>query len=93
MANGKNVLFRPDGGTIPLDGGKPLRRIEMSPGRIEWFRQAADFFASENLGIHCAECGADLTGKNSDSDATFATACGCREWIGANREYLKPIFQ
>lgn len=90
--NGASVIWTPDG-VKPVDGGKALTRIELRPGAIEWFRQAADFFAHHNLGLHCAECGADVTGKNADTDATFSAACGCREWVGQNRDYLKPIFK
>ncbi len=93
MANGKHVLFKPDGGTIALDGAKPMDRINLRPAMMEWLRQFSDFAANQNIGIHCVECGADIVGRNADTDAMFSVACGCREWVGGNREYLKPMFQ
>lgn len=92
MAKGASAIWTPDG-VKPLDGGKVLTRVELRASLMEWFRQMADFAHSQDVGIHCSRCGADVTGKNSDTDATFAVACGCREWVGGNREYLKPIFK
>jgi len=87
---GKDVLFTPDGGAIALDG-KPLERVELRSTLVEWLRQFADFAERYEMGIHCSRCGKDFIGRNADSDATFSHACECREFIGANREYLKPM--
>ncbi len=86
----KTSIWTPDG-LVSL-GGKKADRIELPAGLIEWFRQAADFFGSQKIGMHCAICQADIIGKNADSDRVFSATCGCREWVGANREYRGPDF-
>lgn len=83
------ALWTPQG-IVKVDG-KKLDRISLRPGLGEWMRQFSDFASAQRLGIHCSDCGADVVGRNSDSDATFSVACGCREWIFDNREYLKPM--
>ena len=93
MADKRHVLFNPHGGTIDLEGKKPLQRIQLSAYVGEWFRQMADFAATQKTGIHCSECGADIVGQNSDDDPMFTVACSCREWVFGNREYTKPMFQ
>lgn len=82
-----DAIWTPSG-VVPLNGGKKLDRVELRPAMIEWFRQFSDFAAHHQIGIHCARCGGDFTGRNADTDATFSSACGCREFIGQNREYL-----
>jgi hypothetical protein len=72
---------------------KPLTiraRVELSAGRAEWFRQFADVGQHFCLGIHCQTCQADLIGKNADTDRTFEMSCGCRQFIGPNRDYREP---
>lgn len=87
-------LWTPDGvKDIGGEGAKTLQRVELRASMGEWFRQMADFAAAQDTGIHCARCGADIVGRNGASDAAFSVACGCREWIFSNREYVKPIFQ
>jgi hypothetical protein len=85
----KHVLHTPDG-IIDLDGLKPTTRIELRAGLIEWFYQAGIVFKQLGIGIHCGSCGADIVGKNGDNDKTFSATCGCREWIGPNRDYREP---
>jgi hypothetical protein len=70
--------------------GKAPARVEMKSTVIEWFRQFADVASHFNLGIHCAQCGNDVIGRNLDSDRTFSFTCGCREFIGRNRDYVAP---
>lgn len=84
-----DAIWTPNG-VVPVDG-KKIDQIRLRPQMIEWFRQFADFAAYHRIGIHCEHCGCDLVARCADSDATFSTTCGCREWIGANREYLKPM--
>ena len=67
--------------------GKPLERVELRPGLTEWFRQFVEVAAHFSLGLHCSKCGADIVGRNADSDRSFSVACGCREFIGMNRDY------
>lgn len=83
------VLFTSDG-IIDLDRKVDRTRVELRPGLMEWFYQAGLFFKSQGIGMHCAKCGADILGKNADSDKTFSVTCGCREWIGVNRDYVEP---
>ena|SRR5690349_5656799 len=72
--------------------GQPSSRekVELRPGLTEWLRQFNDFAAHFQLGIHCGKCGADLVGRNADTDKVFVVACGCREFIGNNRDYREP---
>lgn len=79
-----NALWTPDG--IKTIGTK-LDRVELRAGVMEWFRQFSDVAAALGLGVHCAHCSGDVMGKNSDSDKVYSFACGCREFIGPNREY------
>ena len=90
MAKPSKVLFTPSG-VVDLEGSTVNRhRVELRPGLMEWFRQANDVFAHFQLGLHCTKCGADITGKNADTDKTFVVVCGCREFIGGNRDYREP---
>jgi hypothetical protein len=73
--------------------GKTLTRVEMRARQIEWYRQFADFATFHQVHIVCDKCGSALTGRNADSDPVFAVACGCREWIGANRDYNPGVLQ
>lgn len=84
--NEKGVIFQPDGTPIYTDGKKP-ERIELRPGLIEWFAQCALFAESQKIGLYCSVCKADIVGKNGEHDRVFTATCGCREWVGANREY------
>lgn len=88
MADGKQAIWTPDG--VVTLGGTPLERVELRKGLAEWLRQFNDFAAHFGLGLHCAKCQKDVIGKNSDTDKTFSVACGCREFIGTNREYREP---
>jgi hypothetical protein len=88
--NGK-ALWTPSG-VVPLDGRK-LERVELKARMVEWFRQFADVAEHYQLGLHCGRCGTDLSGKNAETDAVFAVACGCREFIGANRDYSPGTVQ
>jgi hypothetical protein len=90
MAQPSKVLFTPNG-VVDLEGSTVNRhRVELRPGLMEFFRQLADFATHLQLGIHCAKCGADITGKNADVDKTFVVVCNCREFIGGNRDYREP---
>lgn len=85
------AIWTPNG-IVNLDG-KPSttrQRMELKPGIIEWARQFADVAKYLEWGIHCPKCGADIIGKNADTDRVFSVACGCREWVGANRDYREP---
>jgi hypothetical protein len=82
------AVWTPEG-IVRLDGKKP-ERVELSAGVMEWFRQFSDVAAHFKLGLHCAKCHGDITGKNGDLDKTFAVACNCREFVGKNREYKPP---
>lgn len=84
-----NALWTPDG-MVTLGGKKP-ERVELRKGVMEWLRQFSDVAAALGLGLHCARCKADLVGKNADSDRVFSVACGCREYIGENREYRPEV--
>lgn len=86
------ALWTPNG-VVPLDGAKSLQRVELKAAMGEWFVQMAAFAQAQNVGIHCARCGTDIVGRNGSSDAVFSVACGCREWVFQNREYIKPMFQ
>ncbi len=85
------AIWTPNG-IVNLDG-KPSttrQRVELRPGLVEWLRQMNDFAAHFQLGLHCSKCGADVIGKNADTDRVFSAACGCREFVGLNREYREP---
>ena len=86
MADDEKVttLFLPDGSGHRI-GTARQERVELRAGVMEWMRQFADVAAALKLGIHCAKCGQDITGANSDSDAVFSVSCHCREFIGPNR--------
>lgn len=85
MANEKTLIWTPDG--IRTIGTKAPERAELRAEVMEWLRQFADVATALKLGIHCGLCGADLIGKNSDSSLVFSVTCGCREFIGRNREW------
>ena len=87
-AEGPKAIWTPDG--VHVVGGASPARVEMRAGAMEWFRQFSDFAAALNLGLHCGRCGADVIGKNADSDKVFSATCGCREFIGPNRDYRAP---
>ena len=70
--------------------GQQRERVEIRAGIAEFFRQFADVAAHFQLGLHCGKCGADLVGRNADTDKVFVVACGCREFIGNNRDYREP---
>jgi hypothetical protein len=82
-------LWTPDG-VVDLAGKKAAERIELSKNLIEWFAQFSAFAASQRIGMHCGLCGADILGKNGANDRVFTVTCGCREWVGTNREYRPP---
>lgn len=79
-----DVIFSPDGKIL---GSKAQERVELRPNVMEWLRQFADVAGSLKLGIHCGLCGADLVGKNADSDRVYSVSCGCRDFVGGNREH------
>ncbi len=81
----KTVIWTPDG--LTTLGGKQSERVELRATLMEWFRQFADVAEQFKLGLHCRKCGADIIGKNADSDRVFSFTCGCREFIGKNRDY------
>lgn len=85
----KQVIWTPDG-PVSL-GGKKAERVELRSGVMEWFRQFADVASALHLGIHCAKCGADVIGKNADTDKVFSATCGCTEFVGVNRDYREPV--
>lgn len=89
--NGHAAIWTPQG--VKVLGGKTLTRVEMRARQVEWWRQFADFAAFHKVHVVCDQCGAPLIGRNADSDAVFAVACGCREWIGANRDYNPGVLQ
>lgn len=81
----KSVIWTPDG--MQTIGAKAPERVELRPAIMEWLRQFSDVAAALGLGVHCAKCGADLVGKNADSDRVFSVSCGCREFVGGNRDW------
>jgi hypothetical protein len=82
------VLFTPDG--VKRLGTATAERVELRPGVGEWLRQFADVASALKLGMHCGKCGADLTGKNADTDRAFSLSCQCRDFIWNNRDYREP---
>lgn len=90
MADARKVLFAPNGSIIDLESVRQNDRIELRAGLMEWLYQAGLVFKTMSLGIHCAKCGADLIGKNADTDKVFSATCGCREFVGPNRYYRAP---
>jgi hypothetical protein len=81
---GRTAIWTPHG--MAVLGGKPLDRVELTPRLMEWFYQFALFAEHFKLGLHCSQCQKDVVGKNSDTARTFSVACGCREFIGLNRD-------
>jgi hypothetical protein len=84
----KQAIWTPDG--LVTLGGKKAERVELRSGVMEWLRQFSDVAAALHLGVHCAKCGADVIGKNADTDKVFSATCGCTEWVGQNRDYREP---
>lgn len=82
------AIWTPDG--VVALGEKQPERVELKPGVGEWLRQFADVADALKLGLHCAVCKADVTGKNSDTAKTYAIVCKCREFIWHNRDYVPP---
>jgi hypothetical protein len=78
-------IWTPDG--MVTVGGKKAEKVELRAGVMEWLRQFVDVAQALGLGMHCAKCGADLVGKNADTDKVFTVTCGCREFVGPNRDY------
>lgn len=70
--------------------GKKAERVELRAGVMEWLRQFNDVARALGMGLHCSKCKADIIGKNADTDRVFAVSCGCREFIGPNRDYREP---
>lgn len=85
----RSVLWTPNG-PVDLENTKKPDRVELRPGIMEWFRQASDVFTSLKIGMHCSICKADIVGKNADTDKVFSFSCGCRDFIGGNRDYREP---
>lgn len=77
------TLFLPDGRGHRV-GVQKHERVELRPGVGEWLRQFADVAAALKLGLHCGQCGQDLTGINNDTDHYYAVACSCREFVWDN---------
>lgn len=90
MPKPSTAIWTPQG-VVDL-AGKPSSRekVELRPGLAEWLRQFQDFAQHFQLGLHCSKCKADLIGKNADTDRVFVVVCGCREFIGLNRDYHPP---
>lgn len=84
------LLWTPDGVKTLGLGGKPRERVELRAGVMEWLRQFADVASHLKLGVHCSLCQSDLVGKNSDAAKIYVVTCGCREFIGPNRDYRAP---
>ena len=82
MSATKPVLYTPKGITS-LDG-KPFERIELGNSQMQLFRQFGEIAQHYQLGIHCQLCDSDLTAGNHERALIFATACKCREFVGAN---------
>ena len=90
MPKPTDAIWTPDG-IVDLSGKPSSRdRVELRPGLVEWLAQFAEFAAHFKLGLHCAICKADLVGKNALTDRVFTVTCGCREFIGQNRDYREP---
>ena len=86
-------MWTPDG--IVSLGGQQAQRVELSAGLVEWLCQLDPFCRKFGLGLHCSHCGGDLVGKNGSNDRTFSVSCGCREFVGPNRDYreqAQPLY-
>lgn len=91
-SEGRKAIWTPDG--VQVLGGQQPERVELRAGVMEWLRQFADVAAALKLGVYCSQCGKDLTGRNSDHAKVYSVTCGCREFIGANRDWkpnAKPL--
>ncbi len=86
MSDGSQAIWTPDGVHVL---GKPVERVELRAALMEWFVQFADFAEHFALGIHCSKCGKDVIGKNADTARVLAVVCGCREFVGLNRDVAK----
>lgn len=84
------AIWTPNGIVDLANRPSSRTKVELRPGLMEFFRQFADFAAHFQLGLHCSKCGADVIGKNADTDRVFSAACGCREFVGLNRDYREP---
>lgn len=82
------AIWTPDG---IVNLGKTVDRVELRKGVMEWLRQFSDVAAALGLGMHCSKCKADIVGKNADSDRVFSVTCGCREFVGENRDYKPTV--
>lgn len=82
--DGTAAIWTPKG--IVMAGGKKPDRVELRPKLMEWFYQFTQFAEHFQIGLHCSKCGKDIIGKNSDTARTFSATCGCREFIGLNRD-------
>lgn len=82
------AIWTPDG---VVNLGATVERVELRKGIMEWLRQFSDVATALGLGMHCSKCKADIVGKNADSDRVFSVTCGCREFVGENRDYRKPV--
>lgn len=79
-----NAIWTPDG---VKNIGRTSERVELRPNVMEWLRQFSDVAAKLKIGLHCGLCGADLVGKNADSDRVYSVSCGCRDFLGGNRDH------
>lgn len=91
MPKPTTLIWTPQG-LVDLAGKKPanMHRVELPPKLMEWFRQGFDFFTHFQIALVCRKCDGVFIGKNADTDKVFITTCGCREFIGANRDYREP---
>lgn len=87
MAPDANAIWTPDG-IVRLDDARP-ERVELRPALMEWFAQFSDFAEHFQLGLHCSVCKKDLVARNGDTDRRFSATCGCREFVGLNRDVAK----
>lgn len=84
------VVQKTDTGLLWVTG-RAVPRVELPATHMEWLVQFPEVGAYLLLGLHCARCEADLAGFNAESDAVFSCACGCREFIGDNRDHVELL--
>lgn len=87
MAETKNI-WTPNG--IKRLSGRANDRVDLRPGLVEWLVQFEAFAKAFQLGLHCAKCGADVIGRNAETDRVYTASCGCRDFVGTNRDYREP---
>lgn len=58
--------------------------VQLNAGVLSKMAILAEIAGDLRWGMHCADCGQDITGKNAREDTHWRMECGCRSYVGTN---------